>query len=176
MIDNCSMEDNLYDDLDFPDLFNTVPAFPIITQAEEELIRVLPSELKAINARIERLERALSTQSLRLEIERAKRQKLRLAVKPSRYETPAFHPDALRQSIETNFVHQNAVNYQMQGDIDKLNTLTFRCFSRMQQLLTFVLSSIPITSSDHPDTTSLLEEIGRTIQQLCIFRSTTTSV
>ena len=128
------MEDNLYNDLDFPDLFNTVPAFPILTQAEEELIRILPSELKAINARIEHLERGLSAQSLRLEIERAKRQKLRLSVKPSQSKTSALHLGILRQSIEANFVHQNTINYQLQGDVDRLNTLTFRCLSRMQNI------------------------------------------
>ena len=170
------MEDNLYDDLDFPDLFNTVPAFSIITPAEEELIKILPSELKAINARIEHLERGLSAQSLRLEIERAKRQKLRLSVKPSQYDTSVLHLGTLRQTIEANFMHQNTINFQLQGDTDRLNTLTFRCLSRMQQLLSFIPPNISITSSNHPDTTILLEEIGRTLQQLCILRSATTPV
>ena len=47
------MEHNLYDDLDFPELLNITPAFPIITPADEELLKILPSELKALNARLE---------------------------------------------------------------------------------------------------------------------------
>ena len=62
---------DLFEDLDFPDLFNDEPIVPNITPAEEEIIKILPSELKAINARIDRLEAALSTQTLRLELERA---------------------------------------------------------------------------------------------------------
>jgi len=170
------MENNLYDDLDFPNLIDTIPVFPMITPAEEELLRILPSELKALNARLEYLEKGLSAQSLCLEIERTKRQRLSLSIKSIQPETSAFHISSLKQIIENNFVHQNTVNFQMQGDTDRLNTLTFRCLSRMQQLLSFILPNVTITSSDFPDTTVLLEEIGRTLQQLCILRSTTTTV
>jgi len=170
------MEHNLYDDLDFPELLNMTPAFPIITPADEELLKILPSELKALNARLEYLEKGLSVQSLRLEIERAKRQKLSLSIKPTQTETSSFQLDNLKQTMDTNFMHQNTINFQLQGDTDRLNTLTFRCLSRMQQLLSFILPNVTITPSDQPDTTILLEEIGRTLQQLCVLRSTTTTV
>ena len=170
------MTDDLFDNIDFPNLFSTEPVIPNITQAEEELIKILPSELKAINARIEQLEVALNTQSLRIEVERAKRQKLRIAMKQRRHEIPALRPEALKQLIDANFMHQDAVNYQLGGDIDWLNTLAFRCLSRMQQLMSFVLPCILVTPGDHPDVTRLLEEIGRTLQQLCIHRQTTSYV
>jgi len=164
------MINDLFDDLDFPDLFTRESAVPNLTPAEEELIRMLPSELKAINARIDRLETALNTQTLRLELERAKRQKLRIAMKQHRHETPAFHPEAQKQLIETNLMRQEAINYQLGGDIDRLNTLAFRCLSRMQQLMSFVLPCVLVTPNDYPDVTCLLEEIGRTLQQLCVHR------
>ena len=170
------MTDDLFDGIDFPDLFITEPVIPNITPTEEELIKILPSELKAINARIEHLERALNTQSLRIEVERAKRQKLRIAMKQRRHEIPALQPEALKQLIDANFMHQDTVNYQLGGDIDRLNTLAFRCLSRMQQLMSFVLPCILVTPSDHPDVTCLLEEIGRTLQQLCVHRQTTSYI
>ena len=170
------MTDELFDGINFSDLFVPEPQLPMITPAEEELIRILPSELKAMNARIEHLERALSIQSLKLDVERAKRQKLRLTIKPHQCEMPALRPEALQQSIEANLMYQNTINYQLGSDLDKLTTLAFRCLSRMQQLMTFILPCVPVTSSDHPDVTCLLEEIGRTLQQLCAHPQTTTYI
>jgi len=167
---------DLFEDLNFPDLFNDEPIVPNITPAEEEIIKILPSELKAINARIDRLEAALSTQTLRLELERAKRQKLRLLMKPRRPEAPVFHPGALKQLIETNFAHQEMINYHLGGSIDQMNTIAFRCFSRTQQLLSYILPCVAITPSDFPDVTCLLEEIGRTIQHLSVHQPTTSYI
>ena len=167
------MFNDLYEDLNFPDLFIDEPIVPGITSAEEEIIKILPSELKAINARIDRLEAALSTQTLRLELERAKRQKLRLLVKQRRPEVPVLHPEALRQLIEVNFAHQETINYHLGGRIDHLNTVAFRCFSRTQQLLSYILPCVTITPSDFPDVNCLLEEIGRTLQHLSVHQPTT---
>ena len=168
------MSNDLFDDTNFPDLFLPEPGLVYITPAEEELIRVLPSELKAINVRIEHLERAMSIQTLKLDVERAKCQQLKLMMKSQCKETHVPHPEVLKQAIETNMARQETINFQLGGDLDRLNTLAFRCFSRMQQLMSFVLPCIPVSSSDHPDVTSLLEEIGRTLQQLCSHRQSTT--
>ena len=170
------MINDLFDDLDFPDLFNDGPIAPNITSDEKELIRVLPSELKAINVRLDRLEAALNTQTLRLDLERAKRQKLRLMMKPRRPEIPVPHPEALKQLMETNFMHQETINYQLGDSIDRLNKVAFRCLSQMEQLMSFVLPCISVTPNDYPDVTCLLEEIGRTLQQLCVHQPTTSYI
>ena len=88
------MSNELFDDIPFSDLFLPEPQSTMITPAEEEIIRILPTELKAINARIERLERALDMQTLKLDVERAKRQKLRLALRLPQTENPTLHPEA----------------------------------------------------------------------------------
>jgi len=168
------MFDDLLNDPDFPDLFSDESPALNITPADKDLITMLPSELKAMNDRIERLEIALNTQTLRLELERAKRQKLASIMKQRRYETPVTQLEALQQLTETNYIHQEAINYQIGGSIDHLSTVMFRCLSRTQQLLSYALPCIPITPSDHPDVTCLLEEIGRTLQQLCVHQPTTT--
>ena len=74
------------------------------------------------------------------------------------------------------FGDQEAVNYQIGGSIDHLSTVMFWCLSRTQQLLSFAFPCIPITPSDQPDVTSLLEEIGRTLQQLCVHYPTNTHI
>ena len=98
------MTDDLFDDVDFPNLFPAEPLIPNLTLAEDDLIKLLPSELKAINDRIEHLEVALNIQSLRIEVERAKRQKLCVTMKQRRYEIPALCPEALKQIVDANFV------------------------------------------------------------------------
>jgi len=91
------MINDLFDDVDFPNLFSAEPIIPNLTSAEDDLIKLLPSELKAINDKIEHLELALNTQSLRIEVERAKRQKLRVTMKQRRYEIPTLSrsPEAI---------------------------------------------------------------------------------
>ena len=168
------MTNDLFNDTNFPDLFLPEPGLVYITPAEEELIRVLPSELKAINVRIEHLERALSIQTLKLDVERAKRQQLKLMMKPQPHEIPTLQLEALKTATEANTARQESINFQLGGDLDRMNTQVFRCLSRIQQLMSFVLPCIQVTSSDHPDVTSLLEEIGRTLQQLCSYRQSTT--
>jgi len=170
------MNNDLFNDTDFPDLFLPEPGLVYITPAEEELIKILPSELKALNARVEYLEKGMSAQSLMLEVERAKRQRLSVTLKSTRTETLTLQFDALKQLVENHVVHQNTINFQLQSDIDRHNTIMFRYLSRMQQLLPFILPNVVITSSDEPDTNQLLEEMGRVLRQLCIPRPTNTVV
>jgi len=160
------------DDFDFPDLFVNEPVTPAITPTEKELLTILPTELKALNAKIDRMEAVLKSQALLLKIERTKRQKLKLLVAQKLQEVPIIHPEVLKRMIETNAMYQETVNFNLNGGIDRLSTLTFRGLSRMQQLMTFIIPSVAITSSDSPDTALLLEEIGRVIQQLCVHQTT----
>jgi len=150
------MNTDLFNDLDFPDFFINEPIVPMITPAEGELIKMLPSELRTMNARVDRLETALSTQILLPALERTKRQKLKILMRQRQPEVPVTHPETLKQMIESSARYQESINFQLGGSIDRLSTLAFRSLSRMQQLMTFVLPSVTIAPSDFPDTTSLL--------------------
>ena len=160
------------DDFDFPNLFVNEPVIPAITPTEKELLTILPTELKALNAKIDRMEAVIKSQALLLKIERTKRQKLKLLVTQQRQEVPIIHPEILKRMIETNTMYQETVNFNLSGSIDRLSTLAFRGLSRMQQLMAFILPSVAITSSDSPDMALLLEEIGLVIQQLCVHQTT----
>jgi len=170
------MFDDLINDPDLSDIFGDDFLAPNVASADKDLLSMLPAEIKALNDRVERLEIALNTQTLRLELERSKRQKLALTSKHRRQETPVPQLETLQQLINTNQVYQEAINYQIGGSIDHLSTVMFRCLSRTQQLLSFAFPCIPITPSDQPDVTSLLEEIGRTLQQLHVHYPTNAQV
>ena len=171
-----SMNDNLFNDTEFPDLFLPEPGLVYITPAEEELIKILPSELKALNARLEFLEKGMSAQALMLEVERAKRQRLNVMLKTIRPDTNTLRYDNLPQLVENQAIHQNTINYQLQSDMDRLSTVMFRYLSRLQQLLSFILPNVTVTSSDEPDTSQLLEEMGRVLRQICTPQPTHTIV
>ena len=88
------MFNDLIEDFNFPDLFTDEPITFNITQADAELIRMLPAELKAINDRIARLETASNIQTLRMELEKAKRQKLGAIMTTRNPHYPSRCPEA----------------------------------------------------------------------------------
>jgi len=166
------MNDDLFNTTEFHDVFFPEPGLVYITPAEEELIKVLPAELKALNARIEFLEKGMSAQALMLDVERAKRQRLNLTLKSIRPEVTNVHYDNLPQILENQVNNQNSINFQLQSDLDRHSTVLFRYLSRLQQMLSFILPNVTITSSDEPDTSQLLDEMSRVLRQLCTPSST----
>ena len=107
------MINDLLIDPDLTDIFGDDFLIPNVALADKDLMSMIPAEIKALNNRIERLEIALNAQTLRLELERSKRQKLALMLKHRRHETPTPQLEALRQIIDTNQVYQEAVNFQI---------------------------------------------------------------
>jgi len=161
------MSDDLFNNPEFHDVFLSEPGLVYITPAEEDLIKVLPSELKALNARIEFLEKGMSAQALLLDVERAKRQRLSLTLKSIRPEPTNVHYNSLPQILENQVNNQNSINFQLQSNLDRHSTVLFRYLSRLQQMLAFILPNVAITSSDEPDTSQLLDEMNRVLRQLC---------
>ena len=166
------MTDDLnYIDLMFPDL---LPEDPMINNLiSMETPQLLPSshDIKTISDRLENLEIVTNTHSLRIEVERVKRQKLRSSLKQFKHDafTPSADMASLRQTVTFNYDQQTTTNYQLGGKLDKLSTLTFRCLSRMQQLLTTVIPRIASSPDDYNSIMQQLDEIGRTIQQFRVY-------
>jgi len=170
------MFNGLINDSDLPDLFDDVLFPSNVASTDTDLMSMIPIEIKALNDRVARLEIALNTQTLRLELERSKRQKLALLLKNRQQEVPTPQLEALQRAIDTNQVYQDAVNFQIGGNVDHLSTVMFRCMSRTQQLFSVAFPCIQITPSDQPDVSILLEEIGRTLQQLHVRYPTNTNI
>ena len=166
----------LLDNYDMPDLVDDV-LFPLnVASADTDPTSLIPIEIKALNDRVERLEIALNTQTLRLELERSKRQKLALLLKNRKHEAPTPPMEALQRAIDASQAYQDAINFQLGSNIDHLSTVMFRCISRIQQLFSFAFSCIQVTPSDQPDVSILLAEIGRTLQQLHVCYPTSTNL
>ena len=168
------MIDNLLYDIDFPNLFPEDLVTDNLLTVENTQLKSLPSDLKIINDRLENLEVLVNTQSLRIEVERVKRQKLRSSMRQLKHETSISYPKvvALKQIMDNNSAQQNTTNYQLGGEIDRLSTLMVRCLSRMQQILMSVVPCVIVAPDDYHDIMRLLEEIGRTLQQLCVYQQT----
>jgi len=169
------MFNGLLNDSDLPDLFDGVLFPSNVVSTDTDIMSVIPIEIKALNDRVERLEIALNTQTLRLELERSKRQKLALLLKNRKPEVPIPQLEVLQRAIDASQAYQDVINLQLGGNIDHLSTVMFRCISRIQQLFSFAFSCIQVTPSDQPDVSILLEEIGRTLQQLHVRYPTNTN-
>ena len=156
-----------YIDLMFPDL---LPEDPMISNLlPKEMPQPLPSyhDIKSISDRLEHLELVANTHSLQLKVERIKRQRLRASLKQYKRDaiTPSADITSLQQTVTFNYEQQTTTNYQLGGELDKLSTLTFRCLSRTQQLMSNIIPRVASSPDDYNLMMQQLDEIGRTIQQ-----------
>jgi len=76
-------------DLIFPDLLLEEPMLTNLFPIEASQLVPPPQDLKMITDRLEDLEIASNTQSLRIEVERMKRQKLRASLRQLKHHTPS---------------------------------------------------------------------------------------
>ena len=149
---------NLTGDPALPDLLPEGPLFDDLFQLDDPTVAVVHPDIVALNQRLDHLSLETNTQGLRIAVERAKRQKLRTTIRQVRQDMLLPCPDivSLRHDIETMREHQNAVNCQFDGEITRLNTLTFRCLSRMHQIITLILPCVTMPS----DNSYELHQIG----------------
>ena len=166
------MNDNLTYNIDdlFPDLFLEGPLTDNIINAEPPQLQPSPHEVKTIIDRLENLELTTNTHSLQIQVERMKRQKLRSALRQFRHDASTLAADiaSVRQTIMLNYEQQNAVNYQLGGEIDRSSTVTFRGLSRVQHLLAIIVSRVTSSPEDYDILAQHLDEICRTIQHFRI--------
>jgi len=156
-----------HDDLLCPDIFIEDPMltdlFPIGVAPPLQSI----PEFNSITDRLESLEIAMNTQSLRIEIERTKRQKLRASLRQIKadlaYPSPEIH--SLQQALEFNYAQQNTTNFQLGGEIDRTHTLAFRCFARVHQLLERMFSYHDVFPTEYNEISRMLYELSGTLHQ-----------
>jgi len=159
-----------YVDLICPDL---LPEDPIFTNLFPiEVAQPLPSvqELKLITDRLESLEIATNTQSLRIEVERTKRQKLRTSLRQikSNLIYPSPETDSLQQAFEFNCAQQNTTNFQLGGEIDRTHTLSFRCFARVHQLLDRMVPYLEMPPTEYTEVCRMLYELNGILHQFSV--------
>ena len=128
----------------------------------------LQPDLTVITKQLENLTIDGNTQFLQLKIERMKRRQLRSSLKTleQTVQRPCTDAFSLRQELIAMQEHQNSINYQLEGDITALRALTFRCLTRMYQVMTRFLSQMVFMPDDDFEMTQLMSEIAQTFQQL----------
>ena len=110
-------------------------------------------DIITISRQLESLSIENNTQSLQIKIERMKRRQLR--------------PDttSLKQELIATQEHQNAINYQFEGDVTSLRAMMFRCLTRMHQMMTRMLSHVALPPDDDYELAQMSQEIAQTFHQ-----------
>ena len=120
----------------------------------------------ALTTQVEQLNIDIHTQSLRVEVERVKRQKLRATLKRvSREVIPSNH--ILFQVRHDMAIMQEQVitiRCLYESEIARLGILSYRCFSRLHQLLISITIYISMSAIDHTELSQLVYEFLRTTQ------------
>ena len=100
---------------------------------------------------------------------------MRTSLRQLKQEVSSPCPDTipLRHEISALQNNQNATSYYLEGEIVRMNPLSFRCFSRMHQILVSLLPYTSMPSSAHVELIQLANEFARTLQQFRVFTETT---
>ena len=101
-----------------------------------------------------------------MEIERVKRQRLQASIRQVRRDLAITSPEIIEIKNELkNFKEaQNAINYQLDGENARTNTLAFRSLARICEILTALIPSTSLPPETHPEVKILLQELITTIQ------------
>jgi len=127
---------------------------------------LMHSDIAEINRKLEHLTLESNTQGLRIEIEKAKRQRLRTSLRQVKSDLTLPCPEiiALRNELHHMRDQQNAINYQLDNENARTNTLSFRSLSRICQILTALIPCSTLSSDSSPEVQILLRELANTIQ------------
>jgi len=157
---------NLTEDPTLPDLLPEEPMFNELLQMDDLTMPVPHPDVVELSRKLDNLTIESNTQGLRLEIERAKRQRLQASVRQVKRDLAIPCPDLIEIRNELNQFkeYQNAINYQLDGENARTNTLAFRSISRICQMLAALISCASLSSESSPEVKILLQELTNTVQ------------
>jgi len=168
------MSENIFNDLFYdpllPDLIPEGPAYDTMINLDEFTMPMSHPELADLTRKFETLNIDSNTHGLRIEIERTKRQRLQAIVKRVKHELHAACADitTLREEINQFREQQNAVNFQLNNENIRTNTLAFRCLSRIGQILTLgPLNAQPVDNYNELEV--LLQELHSTVRHFGVY-------
>jgi len=158
---------NLTGDPTLPDLLHEGPLPDDLFQLNDLTATIVHPDLDALNRRLDHLSLETNTQGLRIAVERAKCQKLQASVRQVRQDMSIPCPDIvmIKHNLEAMRENQNAINYQLDGEIARTSTLTFRCLSRIHQIMAALVPCVTMPSEDNYELRLMLQELNLTIQQ-----------
>ena len=128
----------------------------------------ISNEITSLNTQLERLSLDVRTQSFRVAIERAKRQKLGTLIRKVKRDlhSPKYLIDHMQSDITD--LHRCMADSQRKYDhkISQIATLAYRSLTRMHQLLITFTPYIPMTVEAHVEVFQLNYEFYRTTKLL----------
>lgn len=150
-----------------PDFMPEIHMFGDPLHVDDLTIPIIHPEVAELSHKLEHLTIESNTQGLRLEIEKTKRQRLQSSVRQIKRDLVAPRSDLVELRNEwTQFKDcQNAINFQLDGENAKTNTLAFRSLSRINQILSLLIPGIPLSPESSPEVKILLHELSLTVQQ-----------
>ena len=154
-----------------PDLIPEDPLFENLTSINDWTMPITSTDVTELTRKLDSLTITSNTQELRVEIERVKRQKLQASIRQVRREIAIMNPviielrDELKHLKET----QNSINYQLDGENTRTNTLAFRSLSRVCEILTAIVSIVPLSLEPSIEVKTLLHELAMTIQHFGVY-------
>ena len=154
-------------DMMLPDLMISDPVIDEVFKLDEFLPVPDHPDLIALSRQLDNLTIEGNTQSLQLKIERMKRRQLRSSLRSleQTVQRPCVEAQSLKQELIAIQENQNAINYQFEGDMTAIRALTFRCLTRMYQMMNRFLSHIVLTPDDDFELSQMMQEIAQTFQQ-----------
>ena len=134
---------------DLLDTDATVPTFP-------------DADLVTLTQRFDQLSLDTNTQLLRIEVEKAKRQKLSATVRRVKTDLLSPRPEivTLRQDVDTMRNEQKAINYYLDAEIVGNSGLTFRSLSRIHQILALMIPQTTLSVNHNPELNQLVHEFA----------------
>jgi len=159
----------MYDPV-LPDLFPEEPVYDEIFQIDDLIMSTPQPEITDLSRKFELLTVDTNTHGLRIEIERSKRQRLQATIKQLRQDLTIANADImmLKNEITQLRDHQNNVNYYLDNENARTNTLSFRSLSRIGQILALVPNRTQPSETD-PEVETLLQELNNTIRQFGVY-------
>ena len=158
-----------------PLLPELLPEGPVLDQMFPlDDLMMFPSqpEITDLSRKFDSLTVDTNTHGLRIQIERSKRQRLQTTVRQLRHDLATANADItiLKNEITQLREHQNSINFQLDSENARTNTLSFRSLSRIGQILTLDLNRTQLAEND-PEMATLLHELNHTIRQFGVYYS-----
>ena len=112
----------------------------------------------------------INTQSLRIEIESAKRQRLNSSLKKVKQDiiSPCQECTQLRYELDALKRYMGETHHNHGSRVARVSSVAFRCLSRVHQLLITFTPFIPMTAEAHAEISQLNYELYRSVEQIKI--------
>ena len=161
---------NLINDPVIPDLLPEEPAYDELLPIDDLMMFVPQPELTDLSRRFDSLTIDSNTHGLRIEIERSKRQRLQTTVRQLRHDLSVASADiaTLKGEITQLRDQQNAINFQLNNENARTNTLAFRSLSRIGQILALGPNNIQ-SFENSTEIEILLQELNSTIRHFGVY-------